>query len=241
MGTPAIIQFCAPDGAIEAQLYVHNDGGDVPEWIDKVLHEHKRHQHYRAPRRANVFAAAFTAWRYDQTRAEFSMGLFDALQYTPRPTLCADDHAHLWRVTVWQDGADPTVEEVLGYSSIETIAIAASQRRITCHRKLDCGSNCIIDRGHSGDCMCVGDDGGMVADDVVVDEVVPVAAGQKRLAANGTAYRIELIRGDACQVLWAEGWRSARSKALCERDAIVDEEPTPRPPPSSPAASPTKP
>ena len=47
-------------------------------------------------------------------RFRFSLNLFDALEYTPRPV--SDNHncyaAHTWRVTVRQDGEPPIVEEV---------------------------------------------------------------------------------------------------------------------------------
>lgn len=127
MGTPAIVQFCDESGAIDAQLYVHHDGGDVPEWIGELLHEHKRRNHYATPQNPSTFATAFVVWRYDQMRTRYSMGLFEALGYTPRPTLNNYAAAYLWRVTVFAEGQrDPVVEQVEGHLSVDLLAESAA-------------------------------------------------------------------------------------------------------------------
>ena len=70
MGTPAIVQFCDQSGAIEAQLYVHYDGGKVGEWIPLLAKEFRLRNHRRNPRNASAFAAAFIAWRYDRAKVQ---------------------------------------------------------------------------------------------------------------------------------------------------------------------------
>ena len=99
MGSPAVIQFCQPDGTICAQLYAHYDGALVPERLrefENIVKLNGRGMHDNPSR----WAAGYAVWRFDMARAEYGTDLFEALSHTPQPDMRECDAGSYYCVIV---------------------------------------------------------------------------------------------------------------------------------------------
>lgn len=99
MGTPAVIQFCEPDGTICARLYAHYDGKLIPERLGEFERMVKL-RGWPMGDSPSKWAAGYSAWQFDYHRAEYGVDLFEALSHIPHPEMRDCNAVVYWRVFV---------------------------------------------------------------------------------------------------------------------------------------------